>query len=72
MSRTDDIMQDKINFYKKKALEHGFTKEEVNWVEDGVKSTYRESRHPLSLRLIDIIWAWHNLLLISKINNKEK
>lgn len=60
-----------IDCYKRKALERGFTEEEVLWVEDGVKRAVRESRHPMHLRLIDLIWAQHNLLLISRMNNKN-
>ena len=69
MACTAQIFQERLDYYKKLGLEHGFTEEELDWVIDGVKRTFRESRHPLNLRLNDVLWAQHNLMLISKINN---
>jgi len=63
--------QECLNYYRKVGLEHGFTEEELDGVIAGVKRVYRESCHPLHLRLNNVLWAQHNLMLISRENNGE-
>ena len=65
--------QKKFDYYRKKALESGYTNEEIDSVEQRLKQLYRNHRHPLRLPpLIDLLWASHNLLNIEREMNKEK
>ncbi len=66
-----EYWQRNFDYYRRKALEHGYTKEEIDSVEQRLKQLYRESRHPLRLpRQIDLLWAAHNLLDIEREMNK--
>lgn len=65
------LWQRNFDCYRRKALEHGYTNEEIDSVEQRLKQLYRESRHPLRLpRQIDLLWAAHNLLDIEREMNK--
>lgn len=61
------LWQRNFDMYRKKALEYGYTEEEVDSVEQRVKWLYRNSRHPMQLpRQLDLIWATHRLLNIER------
>lgn len=65
--------QKNFDYYRKKALESGYTNEEIDSVEQRLKQLYRNHRHPLRLpRQIDLLWASHNLLNIEREMNKEE
>ena len=65
-----EMLQRKFDYYRKKALENGYTNEEIDSVEQRLKALYRNSRHPLYLpHQIDLIWAAHNLLNIEREMN---
>lgn len=62
-----------FDYYRKKALESGYTNEEIDSVEQRLKALYRNHRHPLHLpRQINLLWASHNLLNIEREMNKEE
>ena len=64
------IFQRNFDMYREKALEHGYSKEEIDSVEQRIKWLYRHSRHPLRLpRQIDLLWAQHQLLNIEREMN---
>lgn len=60
------IWQRNFDMYRKAALEHGYTEEEIDSVERRVKWLCRHSRCFLQLRQIDLIWATHRLLDIER------
>ena len=65
------LWQRNFDCYRRKALEHGYTNEEIDSVEQRLKQLYCESRHPLRLpRQIDLLWAATNLLDIEREMNK--
>ena len=62
-------LQEKFDYCRKKALENGYTDEEIDSVEQRLKYLYRHSR-PLHLpRMIDLLWAAYRLLDIEREMN---
>ena len=61
-----EIWQANFDKYRRKALEYGYTDEEVDSVDRRVKWLYRHSRRSLRLRQVDLIWATHQLLDIER------
>lgn len=63
------LWQRNFDMYRRKALENGFTEEEVDSVEQRLKWLYRHGR-PLQMpRQLDLIWAAHRLLCIEREMN---
>lgn len=61
-----EIWQRNFDWYRKKALEHGYTDEEVDSVEERIKWLYRHERLSLLPRQINLIWAAHQLLNVER------
>lgn len=60
------LWQRNFDRYRQKALEHGYTEEEVDSVEQRVKWLYRHGRLSHMPLQLDLIWATHRLLDIER------
>lgn len=60
------LWQRNFDRYRKKALEHGYTDEEIDSVEKRIKWLYRHERLSLLPRQLDLIWAAHQLLNVER------
>lgn len=58
--------QETFDMYRKKALENGYTNEEVDRVEERVKWLFRNRYVSHLPRQLDLMWASHRLLCIEK------
>ena len=66
MAAPETRWQRNFDYYRQKALEHGYTDEEVDSVEQRVKWLYHHKR-PLQLpRQVELIWTSHQLLDIER------
>ena len=66
----EHALQRKLDHYRQKALEYGYTNEEVDSVERRLKWLYRHHRHPLDMpKQINLLWAAHYLLNIEREMN---
>ena len=61
---SDLFWQQNMDYYRRKAMEHGYTKEDVDSVEHRMKWLYNHRRIEQLPKQIDLLWALHNLLNI--------